>query len=968
MVEPTTAQNGNGYKYIRATFSDPIDSLEASDIEIRAKKNNQLYSVETVSLSSDGLTADITLFGDVQGAGTSFLDPATIYVMKIAKGGDDAVLEFELPDNQADMLVVKVDSDKNMIYVASTYVAVNRTGAGQKGGTVAAPRAYKLGDVYDGNLGELIGRTVNLGINSDSEVVKFDVNDAEVVYTTATTMDGDDPIDGIASSKDYFVAADKTKYYLSTAADESSSVTRTYTVAAKGATVVNLADDDGDGDGKGVTYDYAKLVLNPNGTVSCAVLEEDWDDLIIATSADAGVVTETKTNSKDFSKFTIVKDGQYIAPKDIEAGDIVYYNDADKFAEVYAEVVVGTLDGVYTSKLSVDGELYDWAGFDSPTANYVAERYDADNSKYVAVTEKWLLGVDTDEDVTLYLNRAGKVVLLDAVEDDDTTTTTAYYVVTGYPVAYLSGKDEVFDIAVSDGTKATLTVNAANLKSLQGKDVGKCTIKTPSAGAVALAGKWQTDGTDHKAFVIVDGDTTPNSVIVAGATDKIYTPDQLLKVTCNDSGDVIGLDTVDFTDATPILDTTSDDKFKAGLTSIQTSAGKVGLTEDTNVWVIDGKKADNSDTTITKVAYSDFDKTTNKGKTDISSDSSNYKAGNKVKFYVSGTTATDVVIDASVDGGNKVAAEAIWEQASTKVTTIALVSDAPLTGLNKDKNKTVLKGLKVLNADNKTDALEFTDIKDGIVAPAKGDIVKVEQDSDGQVIDVTVLWASPVSKAAKGAADRELAFTETRFESSSTDTLFANGDKIKAAEKALVVVAKADGSWELSSIGAINRDNTLGNISFYVSEIQGNNIASELIIAYPNTAATGRAIAAMGAVTAINLETTAGSKNYQQALTFTANDGYAIDAADLVFSDLSATSTNVANTADEHAISDVAISAAGVVTFTDTTTTAGSGASASDATITFKVRLKTETAAAAKTVTLTFTKAASPSTVTFGMA
>ena len=62
MVEPTTEEGGLGYKYIRAYFSSALTSLDADDIEIRNKKNNQLYSVDTVKLSADGTSADITLY------------------------------------------------------------------------------------------------------------------------------------------------------------------------------------------------------------------------------------------------------------------------------------------------------------------------------------------------------------------------------------------------------------------------------------------------------------------------------------------------------------------------------------------------------------------------------------------------------------------------------------------------------------------------------------------------------------------------------------------------------------------------------------------------------------------------------------------------------------------------------------------------------------------------------------------
>ena len=65
-VEPTTAAGvvggiNVGYKYVRIFFSEPLSSLDTSEIEIRHSKTKQLYSLESVKLSSTGLFADVIL-------------------------------------------------------------------------------------------------------------------------------------------------------------------------------------------------------------------------------------------------------------------------------------------------------------------------------------------------------------------------------------------------------------------------------------------------------------------------------------------------------------------------------------------------------------------------------------------------------------------------------------------------------------------------------------------------------------------------------------------------------------------------------------------------------------------------------------------------------------------------------------------------------------------------------------------
>ena len=116
-VEPTTASTNNSYKYVRAYFSTSLDSLSTEDIEIRAVKSQQLYSIESVKLSSDGTYADITIAGDASVAETRFLSAGLRYGCTINHDGDVAYLEFELPEFLSDLTVTAVNLDEGKISV-----------------------------------------------------------------------------------------------------------------------------------------------------------------------------------------------------------------------------------------------------------------------------------------------------------------------------------------------------------------------------------------------------------------------------------------------------------------------------------------------------------------------------------------------------------------------------------------------------------------------------------------------------------------------------------------------------------------------------------------------------------------------------------------------------------------------------------------------------------------------------------
>ena len=59
-------------------------------------------------------------------------------------------------------------------------------------------------------------------------------------------------------------------------------------------------------------------------TVASAVLVDPLNQIIVCTSNNDGKVTQDSERAADFSGYTIVKDDEYIAPADIEEGDVIY--------------------------------------------------------------------------------------------------------------------------------------------------------------------------------------------------------------------------------------------------------------------------------------------------------------------------------------------------------------------------------------------------------------------------------------------------------------------------------------------------------------------------------------------------------------------------------------------------------------------------------------------------------------------
>ena len=236
-VEPLA--QGETYKYVKAYFSTALDSLNPSEIEIRGKKDQKLYSIQTAVLSTDGMAADLTLYGNTDSDSTTFLRANTTYVMTLTQNGQSTSLEFELPAYATDKIVTSVDMSKNTI----------TTDWSGKTGETGASGIFNVAGKYTGNLGSLIGRTVNYQYDTDNNLTAFDVEDAEVVYGAMKFVNDNDDL--------------KKAYFKDALTGETYKVNRDSSTASKNYTWFYAAED-GDGFGiptAGKTYNYVNSFL-----------------------------------------------------------------------------------------------------------------------------------------------------------------------------------------------------------------------------------------------------------------------------------------------------------------------------------------------------------------------------------------------------------------------------------------------------------------------------------------------------------------------------------------------------------------------------------------------------------------------------------------------------------------------------------------------------------------------------------
>ena len=833
-VEPTTAANGNvGYKYIRVTFSKSLDSLDSSEIEIRHAKSNQLFSIESLKLSADGTFADVILYGSNDADGTTFLKANQPYVCTLTKDGEKASLGFEIPGFVSDAYVKAVDVEKHTIKIGNS----GRTNQNDAEDTFSS---YNLPSSFDGNLGTLLGNTVSFYYDADLNISDIQVQDQKVVIGA---FKYNIPSDAQSWDECYFSQGDD-KYYLKETSTASSNWTHVY----------RIYDGNGLGLENGTVYQYAKLVLNPDGTVAQAVILPTWTNLIFATSIDGKVVKESKSVSKDFDGFTIIKDDAFITTADLEEGDVIYYNDNDgvKYAEVYNDEVSGDLTKTYNKTAVLDGKSYTYKWTDA-YAGMTTGKYVKDG-KYVDLEEKVLIDYEDEEEVTFTLNRLGNVVKAEGTNSEEVSYTTEY-MLTANAIGYKAAGTSYIGFKVNDGTsKSTITVDPTTLKKINGVtlacletevpgDAGKLNNKvyfTPNAAqddTATLFANWDSNQDGNSK---VQDDADIEHFINGETLAQIFPAGTLLKVTTDEKGTVTGVatsvsqgfinlngtgDPADVAAADVIAPTAGgkDQVFKPGLTTIVTAGGKkLSISDDAEVWI-----ANDDFSKIKKQTYAEYTGTS-------------LKAQNaNVLIVPSGTTVKQVVIlDSKNTLGDSEVAEKEW----------GVVTES-LTGRVDDDNTNVLKKLTVLNPAG--EKVVYENIKAGFAGQAKGSIVYVELDSSGQVIRINNAADMAADGVAIVALDDAATLNKAETKVSNGDDGFDKNSMLKdrtnnnwvveASDGA--VVAKFDGSKvTTTTISAINNESSMKDYKTFVYNTvrkNGHDIEASVIVAIKDANAGG---------------------------------------------------------------------------------------------------------------------------------
>ena len=694
-VEPLA--QGETYKYVKAYFSTALDSLNPSEIEIRGKKDQKLYSIQTAVLSTDGMAADLTLYGNTDSDSTTFLRANTTYVMTLTQNGQSTSLEFELPAYATDKIVTSVDMSKNTI----------TTDWSGKTGETGASGIFNVAGKYTGNLGSLIGRTVNYQYDTDNNLTAFDVEDAEVVYGAMKFVNDNDDL--------------KKAYFKDALTGETYKVNRDSSTASKNYTWFYAAED-GDGFGiptAGKTYNYVKLVLNPDGTVSTANIVETLGKNLFVTSVDGTKIIQDKNNAFDLDGYIIVKDDEYIAPGDVEIGDVVFINTNLKFADVYTNEISGEISNVISGKLDIDDTTYNWSG---------SQYYSADDDEYKTLStdnneasQAYLNSLDTETDTTIWIARNKNIVYIDGTVVGQTKYTYETYLVTKTAKSYQESLKNKFNVDVFDGTDTTtVTIDLSQLKFYKGV-AGKYEVATADEAQWAADNQaWNFTGTSDNKYDAAD--LVPGVALAQGS---------LVKFMYNSTGAIVGLSndedsedavltgaatgsSLNGTDALKTADSPNlkKDSKKLVQDMTVTATGVYKMGDYTNLWIWNEKGA--KDDAYSKTVLTDY---TN----EIVTNNGSKMVG--LSYRLDGTKVTDLVVHLTDDS---------FAEAETNTINGVLVD---FTKKNKDDDSTqVLNTITIYGTDG-VKTKYYADGKiEGITNANKHDYVTLTQNKDTELI------------------------------------------------------------------------------------------------------------------------------------------------------------------------------------------------------------------------------------------
>ena len=845
--------NTNTYNVVIAYFNQPVENLAAGDIQIRKVSDDQLFAVESVSLSSDGMKATITLANSSSaGASVVGLTPNVDYNMIVTSEDGTASKEFYIPMVASDVSVLGINPSAGKFTIADPLTAVT-----YRATELTVPADMDVDYEY------LLGRTVTVKYDKSNLITSLNIYDEDVVYgafkVNNTAAAGDGNIEDLLTgekytSQDFITAASEihTTVRLNRAANGAvtpvqADGTTADTIAALDATTFDKAAPVG-AYADGTEIAYAKLVLNSNGTVKVMVTEPTWGATAtpnqtnnVLVSAVHGTTVLGGTTEVDLKNYVIVEDGFTIDTDDIEEGDVVFYNTGHKYAEVYTVAETDELEAVYNNRFAFQGKTYDEA---NAVGNIqYRSRYIKSGGGLTNVDDDYMTSLaSSGEDITVYFDRAGEPVYVTGTLGE-VKTTTEKVVLTAAPASYnqsltnylrlkgWNGKEtKTYDIDVSGLTSVTIANGTTY-------SVGYNTAGTKTATEGGFFGA-KTGGAAYAAFTgagdficqFTDAPTNTAARDILNVDAGIARWDYV-ELTLDDSGKVIGLNIEDVTGEPATAALTDGLKTITGATT--GVAYQISASTPIYVYTADGN--------VSKMNYEDFSGTVAAANVNLYSyDEKNVKA--------------IVVLNTNIIGGQNVySVEGVVANVERNAGTNNYISELTIVSGN---------GFSTDTEDYTTTYTKFAkEITNAGIA--KGDIVTLQVAADGETVNEiaengddgtgAIVTTGAGSAAAEHVNDGILVAQDINLVSNEKQTFratFSANDLAFATTTAPTIVEFKDGAIAALDFATFITETEKYAVS--LSMLNGSTAYVDTVVVTAATARTASTTAYTAAKTAID--------------------------------------------------------------------------------------------------------------------
>ncbi|MCF8020465.1 MAG: S-layer homology domain-containing protein [Vallitaleaceae bacterium] len=326
------------------------------------------------------------------------------------------------------------------------------------------------------------------------------------------------------------------------------------------------SDVNGAGDVATTSYDLAKVVLDDEGEVMF-IDAFTFSGFLVVDSVDETVVTDVEDNELDMDGYQLMKDGMLVDVEDMVKGDIVFYTTAnDGFAEIFTDMVEGSITTIYANAIKVAGTIYD---FDQALVNNLDAVYLDENGDLMSFDTDAADQMKDEGDVVLYLDREGELVFITG-ELGEVTSSTVAGVLTANVTANSSFGEYSIRVKMLNelGAEVTEVVYLRDLDYITLDDV-KVEVGDVVGAEIDYFDIDLDEVPDPDTMVLTAFDEDGNPLastfgdVAAATIDLQFTTNRAIELDYNEDGDVIGLGLFDTNgvEITTNIDVEDNDKY-----------------------------------------------------------------------------------------------------------------------------------------------------------------------------------------------------------------------------------------------------------------------------------------------------------------------------------------------------------------------------------------------------------------------